>query len=94
MRQHGRELALQHTEAVALPHDVLIGPGEDQIAPGRVAGIGTHAELVEKNSVYREIVESGGNPDDWVAEWEEALRDFAGRREEFLLYRATDPHWA
>ncbi|HJT16993.1 MAG TPA: DUF1343 domain-containing protein [Thermoanaerobaculia bacterium] len=51
-------------------------------------------DLLAGSARYREIVESGGNPDDWVAEWEEALRDFAGTREEFLLYRATDPHWA
>ena len=43
---------------------------------------------------YRMLVEAGGNPDDWVAEWEETLRDFASIREEYLLYRATDPHWA
>lgn len=51
-------------------------------------------DLLAGSARYREIVDSGGNPDDWVAEWEEVLRDFAGTREEFLLYRATDPHWA
>ncbi|HUJ14977.1 MAG TPA: DUF1343 domain-containing protein, partial [Thermoanaerobaculia bacterium] len=51
-------------------------------------------DLLAGSARYREIVEAGGNPDDWVAEWEESLRDFAATREEFLLYRATDPHWA
>lgn len=51
-------------------------------------------DLLAGSDRYRTIVEAGGNPDDWVAEWEESLRDFAGEREEFLLYRATDPHWA
>ena len=39
---------------------------------------------------YRHIVEGGGDVDEWVAEWEEPLREFAKTREEFLLYRATD----
>jgi uncharacterized protein YbbC (DUF1343 family) len=51
-------------------------------------------DLLAGSDRYRAIVEAGGNPDDWVAEWEESLRDFASQREEFLLYRATDPHWA
>jgi uncharacterized protein YbbC (DUF1343 family) len=51
-------------------------------------------DLLAGSDRYRLIVEAGGNPDDWVAEWEESLRDFASQREEFLLYRATDPHWA
>ena len=51
-------------------------------------------DLLAGSDRYRTLVEDGGNPDDWLAEWEEGLRDFAGTREEFLLYRATDPHWA
>ena len=44
-------------------------------------------DLLAGSSRYREIVESGGDIDDWVAEWEDPLREFALRREEFLLYR-------
>jgi uncharacterized protein YbbC (DUF1343 family) len=44
-------------------------------------------DLLAGSSKYREIVESGGNVDDWVATWEDELRDFARLREEFLLYR-------
>jgi uncharacterized protein YbbC (DUF1343 family) len=44
-------------------------------------------DLLAGSARYRELVESGGNVDDWVAEWEEPLRDFARRRQEFLLYR-------
>ena len=51
-------------------------------------------DLLAGSDRYRTIVEAGGNPDDWVAEWEESLRDFASQREEFLLYRATDAQWA
>ena len=51
-------------------------------------------DLLAGNDRFRMLVEKGGNVEDWVAEWEEPLRDFASTREEFLLYRATDPHWA
>jgi uncharacterized protein YbbC (DUF1343 family) len=44
-------------------------------------------DLLAGSARYREIVEGGGNIDEWVATWEEPLREFAGRREEFLLYR-------
>jgi hypothetical protein len=37
------------------------------------------------------MVEGGGNIDDWVAEWEDELREFAQRRERYLLYRSTNP---
>jgi uncharacterized protein YbbC (DUF1343 family) len=50
-------------------------------------------DLLAGSDRFRLLVENGGNVDDWVAEWEEPLRDFASTREEFLLYRATDPHW-
>ena len=39
---------------------------------------------------YREMVESGENIDHWVATWEDELREFAQRRERFLMYRSTD----
>ncbi len=51
-------------------------------------------DLLAGSDRFRILVEKGGNVDDWVAEWEEPLRDFASTREESLLYRATDPHWA
>ena len=44
-------------------------------------------DLLAGSARYRELVERGGNVDDWVAEWEEPLREFARMREEFLLYR-------
>jgi uncharacterized protein YbbC (DUF1343 family) len=47
-------------------------------------------DLLAGSSRYREIVERGGNVDEWVAEWEEQLREFAHLREEFLLYRSSD----
>ncbi|HXH40843.1 MAG TPA: DUF1343 domain-containing protein [Thermoanaerobaculia bacterium] len=43
-------------------------------------------DLLAGSARYRELVESGGNIDEWVAEWEEPLRAFANTREEFLLY--------
>jgi uncharacterized protein YbbC (DUF1343 family) len=43
-------------------------------------------DLLAGSARYRELVESGGNIDDWVSEWEEPLRTFAKTREEFLLY--------
>ena len=51
-------------------------------------------DLLAGSDRYRNLVERGANVDDWLAEWEEPLRDFASQREEFLLYRATDPQWA
>lgn len=44
-------------------------------------------DLLAGSSRFREIVESGGDLDGWVAEWEEPLREFARVRDEFLLYR-------
>jgi uncharacterized protein YbbC (DUF1343 family) len=44
-------------------------------------------DLLAGSARYRELVESGGNIDDWVAGWDEPLREFAKTREEFLLYR-------
>jgi uncharacterized protein YbbC (DUF1343 family) len=44
-------------------------------------------DLLAGSSRYRELVESGGNVDEWVRDWEEPLREFARFREEFLLYR-------
>ena len=44
-------------------------------------------DLLAGSARYRDLVESGGNIDDWVVEWNEPLRDFTNAREEFLLYR-------
>jgi uncharacterized protein YbbC (DUF1343 family) len=44
-------------------------------------------DLLAGSSKYRELVESGGNVDDWIATWEDELRDFARLRDEFLIYR-------
>lgn len=44
-------------------------------------------DLLAGSARYREIVESGGDPDEWVRSWDEPLREFARRREQFLLYR-------
>jgi uncharacterized protein YbbC (DUF1343 family) len=43
-------------------------------------------DLLAGSATYRELVESGGNIDDWVATWKEPLRDFAKKRQQFLLY--------
>jgi uncharacterized protein YbbC (DUF1343 family) len=47
-------------------------------------------DLLAGSARYREMVDGGGNIDDWVAEWEDDLREFAQRRERFLMYRSTD----
>jgi uncharacterized protein YbbC (DUF1343 family) len=44
-------------------------------------------DLLCGSSRYREIVERGGNIDEWIADWEDDLREFARHRDEFLLYR-------
>jgi uncharacterized protein YbbC (DUF1343 family) len=44
-------------------------------------------DLLAGSARYREIVEAGGDIDEWVREWEEPLRDFAVARQEFLLYK-------
>lgn len=44
-------------------------------------------DLLAGTSRYRNIVESGGDLDEWVKEWEDPLREFARFRDEFLLYR-------
>lgn len=43
-------------------------------------------DLLAGSARYRELVESGGDIDEWVREWEEPLRAFTNAREEFLLY--------
>jgi uncharacterized protein YbbC (DUF1343 family) len=43
-------------------------------------------DLLAGSARYRELVESEGNIEDWVAEWKEPLRVFAKSREELLLY--------
>ena len=47
-------------------------------------------DLLAGSDRYRRIVEEGGNLEEWIASWEDELRAFAQRREEFLLYRASD----
>lgn len=44
-------------------------------------------DLLAGSSRYRETVERNGNIDDWIAEGEDSLREFARVRDEFLLYR-------
>jgi uncharacterized protein YbbC (DUF1343 family) len=44
-------------------------------------------DLLAGSARYSELVESGGNIDDWVAEWDAPLNVFKQAREEFLLYR-------
>lgn len=44
-------------------------------------------DLLAGSARYREIVESGGDLDAWVSEWDDELREFGKRRQEFLLYR-------
>jgi uncharacterized protein YbbC (DUF1343 family) len=43
-------------------------------------------DLLAGSARYRELVESGGNIEDWISEWKEPLREFKETREEFLLY--------
>lgn len=43
-------------------------------------------DLLAGSARYRELVESGGNIDEWAREWKEPLRGFTSTREEFLLY--------
>src|ERR1700756_5748168 len=40
-------------------------------------------DLLAGSARFRELVENGGNIDDWAAEWNEPLRGFATAREEF-----------
>jgi uncharacterized protein YbbC (DUF1343 family) len=47
-------------------------------------------DLLAGSARYRELVENGGDIDEWASEWEEPLRTFANEREGFLLYRASD----
>jgi uncharacterized protein YbbC (DUF1343 family) len=44
-------------------------------------------DLLAGSVRYRELVERGGDVDEWVREWEDPLRAFARVRDEFLLYR-------
>jgi uncharacterized protein YbbC (DUF1343 family) len=44
-------------------------------------------DLLAGTNRYREMIEAGADPDEWVREWEHPLREFARSREEFLLYR-------
>jgi uncharacterized protein YbbC (DUF1343 family) len=44
-------------------------------------------DLLAGSAAYREIVENGGDVDEWVASWQDELQDFAKARQDFLLYR-------
>ncbi len=44
-------------------------------------------DLLAGSTHYRELVERGGDVDDWVASWKSEMGEFAGVRREFLLYR-------
>ncbi|MGZ8866865.1 MAG: exo-beta-N-acetylmuramidase NamZ family protein, partial [Thermoanaerobaculia bacterium] len=44
-------------------------------------------DLLAGSARYREIVEAGGDIEEWVREWKEPLRDFGKNRQEFLLYK-------
>ncbi|HXA17928.1 MAG TPA: DUF1343 domain-containing protein [Thermoanaerobaculia bacterium] len=48
-------------------------------------------DLLAGSARYRELVESGGDIDEWAREWEKPLRAFTNTREEFLLY-GTNAH--
>ena len=85
------------TSALDAESEAIINANLVRIARDRTIICVSHRlaiDLLAGSDRYRMLVEAGGNPDDWVAEWEETLRDFASIREEYLLYRATDPHWA
>ena len=43
-------------------------------------------DLLAGSARYRELVESGGDIDEWAREWKEPLHEFTNMREEFLLY--------
>ncbi|MEA2161975.1 MAG: hypothetical protein QOK37_102 [Thermoanaerobaculia bacterium] len=43
-------------------------------------------DLLAGTARYRELVESSGDIEEWMAEWKGPLDEFAERREEFLLY--------
>ena len=43
-------------------------------------------DLLAGTARYRELVESGGDIEEWMAEWKKPLDEFAERRAEFLLY--------
>ncbi|MGH9456277.1 MAG: exo-beta-N-acetylmuramidase NamZ family protein [Thermoanaerobaculia bacterium] len=43
-------------------------------------------DLLTGSSGFRETIEKGGTPDDWIALWANDAKSFAGEREEFLLY--------
>jgi uncharacterized protein YbbC (DUF1343 family) len=44
-------------------------------------------DLLAGSTRYREIVEAGGDVDDFVDGWQDELQEFAEKREDFLLYR-------
>ncbi len=44
-------------------------------------------DMLAGSAAFRELVEAGGDPDDWAAAWKDELGEFAKVREEFLLYR-------
>lgn len=44
-------------------------------------------DLLTGSARYREIIEAGGDPDEWLPQWKEQLDEFTAEREEFLLYR-------
>lgn len=45
-------------------------------------------DMLAGSAAFRELVDAGGNPDDWAASWKDELRAFDIARREFLLYTA------
>jgi uncharacterized protein YbbC (DUF1343 family) len=43
-------------------------------------------DLLAGTDRYRHLIEGGGDIEEWIAGWEDPLREFARMREEFLLY--------
>jgi uncharacterized protein YbbC (DUF1343 family) len=46
-------------------------------------------DLLAGSARYREIVDGGDKIEEWIAEWDAPLREWAKTREEFLLYGST-----
>ncbi|MFZ2490436.1 MAG: DUF1343 domain-containing protein [Thermoanaerobaculia bacterium] len=44
-------------------------------------------DLLAGSAGYRELVESGGDIEEWIATWKGPLAEFTKQREEFLIYR-------
>ena len=74
---------------VKVAHDLMGSAFVWRRAPYEYEPAGTRPaiNLLTGTAEFKRIIESGGDLKEWLRSWDAPLREFATRREQFLLYR-------